>query len=173
VPQREKKKEKMDKFDYSGKIKKLEEALIWREELKKNNKKVVVTNGCFDVIHRGHLTYLMNSRRQGDVLLLAVNSDDSVKAVKGPSRPVNNEFDRTFVLSCFPFIDAIVVFSTHNCDELLMQLKPDIYIKGADYTLETMVQSERKILESIGSEIRFLSFVEGYSSTDTIDKMKD
>jgi D-glycero-beta-D-manno-heptose 1-phosphate adenylyltransferase len=161
----------MDKFDYTGKIKKLEDALIWREELKRNNKKLVVTNGCFDVIHRGHLTYLMNSRKQGDVLLLAVNSDDSVKAVKGSTRPLNNEFDRTFVLSCFPFIDGIIVFNTPKCDSLLKEIKPDIYVKGADYNIDTMDQTERKILESVGSEIRFISFVEGYSSTNTINKM--
>ena len=163
----------MDKFDFSEKIKTLDQALVWQAELKKNNKKVVVTNGCFDVIHRGHLTYLKNSRKQGDALLLAVNSDSSVKAVKGPTRPVNNEFDRTFVLSCFPFIDAIVVFNSPKCDELLQIIKPDIYVKGADYNLDTMDQTERKILERVNSEIRFISFVEGYSSSNTIKKLND
>jgi D-glycero-beta-D-manno-heptose 1-phosphate adenylyltransferase len=162
----------MNNFDFSNKIKTLDEALIWRKELKKCNKKLVVTNGCFDIVHRGHLSYLIKSRQEGDVLLLAVNSDNSVRVNKGPSRPVISESDRTFILSCFPFIDAIVLFDTPRCDEILERIQPDIYVKGADYDLNTMDQEERKILESVGSEIRFISFVDGYSSTNIINKMK-
>ena len=162
----------MDNFDFSEKIKTLDEALIWRSELKNNKKKLVVTNGCFDIIHRGHLTYLINSRKEGDALLLAVNSDNSVKLNKGPSRPIVKEINRTYILSCFPFIDAIVVFDTPRCDDLLKDIVPDIYVKGADYDINTMDQVERGILENIGTEIRFIPFVDGYSSTSIITKMK-
>ena len=163
----------MNQFDFSHKIKSMSEALIWRENLRKENKKLVVTNGCFDIVHRGHITYLINARKQGDSLLLAVNSDNSVKALKGPSRPVINENDRSFILSCFPFIDALVIFDTPRCDNLLKEIKPDIYVKGADYNLNTMDQGEREILESVGSEIRFISFVDGYSSSNIISKINN
>ena len=162
----------MSNFDFSNKIKSVDEAIEWRKELRKKGKKLVVTNGCFDIVHRGHLTYLMKARNQGDALLLAVNSDKSVKSIKGPSRPINNERDRTFILSCFPFIDAIVMFDTPGCEEILRISEPDIYVKGADYNLETMNQTERQILESVGSEIRFISFVDGYSTTNVIKKIE-
>ncbi|MCF7791854.1 MAG: adenylyltransferase/cytidyltransferase family protein [Victivallales bacterium] len=163
----------MENFEYSYKIKSLDEAKNWRNELKNRSKKLVMTNGCFDIIHRGHLTYLINSRKQGDALLLAVNSDSSVKRIKGPGKPVINEKDRTFILSCFAFINAILIFDTPNCDNLLEELKPDVYVKGADYNINTMVQSERRILEKIGTKIRFLSHVEGYSSTNIIKKINN
>ena len=130
-----------------------------------------MTNGCFDILHRGHASYLMKSRELGNALLLAVNSDNSVKQLKGPARPITNEFDRAYLLSCFPFIDAIIVFDTVKCVEIINQIKPDIYAKGADYNLNTMDQEEREMLEKVGSEIKFIEFVDGYSSSKIIKKI--
>ena len=154
-----------------SKIKSMKEALNWREAMRKKGLKVVITNGCFDIFHRGHATYLMRAREQGDLLLLALNSDNSVKAVKGPNRPVNKENDRAFIMACLPFIDAVVVFDTSDCVELLSQLKPDIYVKGGDYSIDTINQDERKILDKMGCKIKLLSHVPGYSTTSAIEKI--
>jgi D-glycero-beta-D-manno-heptose 1-phosphate adenylyltransferase len=154
-----------------SKIKSMEEAMSWRESMRKKGLKVVITNGCFDILHRGHATYLMRAQKQGDLLLLAINSDDSVKVVKGPNRPVNKENDRAFIMACLPFVDAVVVFNTPDCVELLSQLKPDIYVKGGDYSIDTINQDERRLLERIGCKIKILSHFQGYSTTSTIEKI--
>ena len=154
-----------------SKIKSIEETQIWRETMRNKGLKVVITNGCFDILHRGHATYLMRAREQGDLLLLALNSDNSVKAVKGPNRPVNKEYDRAFIMACLPFVDAVVIFDTPDCVELLSLLKPDIYVKGGDYNIDTINQDERKLLDKMGCKIKLLAHVPGYSTTSTIDKM--
>ena len=153
-----------------SKIKSMQEALVWRETVNKKGLKVVITNGCFDILHRGHATYLIKARKQGDLLLLALNSDNSVKAVKGPNRPVNKEYDRAFIVACLPFVDAVVIFDTPDCVELLSILKPDIYVKGGDYNIDTINQDERRLLDKMGCKIKLLSHVPGYSTTSTIEK---
>jgi rfaE bifunctional protein nucleotidyltransferase chain/domain len=149
----------------------LDDAVEWRNNLQKRGIKLVMTNGCFDILHRGHASYLMKARAFGGALLLAINSDNSVRQLKGPSRPVNNEFDRAYLLSCLPFIDAVVVFNTAKCTGIIDKIKPDVYVKGADYTLNTMDQEEKKALEKVGTEIRFIEFVDGYSSSKIIEKI--
>lgn len=153
------------------KIMTLEQVVSWRAVLKAAGKKLVMTNGCFDILHRGHITYLMSARELGDALILAINSDRSVSELKGPSRPVTTENDRAFILSSLVFIDGVVVFDTKRCDGIITTIKPDIYVKGADYNLDTMDAAERNALESVGSKIAFISFVEGYSTTSIINKM--
>ncbi len=153
------------------KIMTLEQAISWRADLKSADKKLVMTNGCFDILHRGHITYLMRARDLGDALILAINSDRSVRELKGSSRPVTIENDRAFVLSSLMFIDGVVIFDTKRCDGIINAIKPDIYVKGADYNLDTMDVAERNALESVGSEIAFISFVEGYSTTSIIKKV--
>lgn len=153
------------------KIMRLEQVVSWRTILKSENKKLVMTNGCFDILHRGHITYLMKARELGDALILAINSDKSVIDLKGSSRPITSENDRAFILASLMFVDAIVIFDTKRCDSIINTIKPDIYVKGSDYNLDTMDQSERKVLESAGSRIEFISFVEGYSTTSIIKKM--
>ena len=159
----------MNEKEILSKIKSLKEALRWRETVLKKKLKLVMTNGCFDILHRGHIAYLMKAREQGDLLLLALNSDKSVKAVKGPRRPVNKECDRAFILACLPFVDVVVIFDTTDCVELLSQLKPDIYVKGGNYNLDTINQDERKLLSKTGCKIKLLSHVPGYSTTSIID----
>ena len=151
---------------------KIEDALLWREELRRKGKKLVVTNGCFDLLHRGHVEYLAAARNRGDALLVLVNSDASVRALKGPDRPLNDEVSRVIVLEALKAVDAAVIFDSRRCDRELALLSPDIYAKGGDYTLETMDPAERKALEQAGSRIVFIPFVPGFSTTSTIEKMR-
>ncbi|MEI6054929.1 MAG: D-glycero-beta-D-manno-heptose 1-phosphate adenylyltransferase [Lentisphaerota bacterium] len=157
----------------NSKIMSIEEAITWRCKLEKTGKKLVMTNGCFDILHRGHVTYLMKARELGDALVLAINSDSSVRELKGPNRPVTNENDRAFILASLMFIDAVVIFRSKRCEGIINEIKPDIYVKGADYNLHTMDQTERSVLEDVGSKIEFISFVDGYSTTSIIKKMSN
>ena len=140
------------------------------EKLRKENKKIVVTNGCFDILHAGHVRYLKESKKFGDVLIVGLNSDSSVKALKGPERPINNETDRIEVLSGLESVDYIVLFSEISPVKLLETIKPDIYTKGADYTVETLPEAE--VVMKNGGEIKFIKLVEGKSTTKIIDKIK-
>ena len=140
------------------------------KEVRNEGKTIVTTNGCFDILHVGHVRYLEKTKSFADVLIVALNSDKSVKRIKGEGRPVNNENDRAEVLSALRCVDYVVLFDEDSPIELLLKIKPDVYTKGADYTLETLPEAKR-ILE-VGSRIEFISFVEGKSTTAIIDKMK-
>lgn len=126
---------------------------------------VVFTNGCFDLLHRGHLSYLRAAKALGHRLVVGLNSDSSVRALKGPERPVNNEQDRAFMLAALEFIDYVVVFEEQTPERLLSELRPDILVKGGDYTPESVLGREYV------REVRILPFVDGYSSTQTIQKI--
>ena len=140
------------------------------EILKSQNKKVVFTNGCFDILHVGHLRYLNEAKKQGDVLKIGVNSDASVKRLKGESRPINNQFDRAEMLSGLKAVDYTVIFEEDTPEELIATLKPSIHVKGGDYKKEDL--PETKIVESYGGEVRILSFVEGKSTTNIVKKIQ-
>lgn len=135
------------------------------------DQKIVFTNGCFDIIHKGHVSYLQEAKLLGQVLVVALNSDESVKKIKGPTRPINNEEDRAFVLAGLQSVDKIVIFNEKNVLNLLSILKPDIYVKGGDYTIDTIDQTERDLVESWGGQIKILSGVKNKSTTSTIDKI--
>ena len=154
------------------KIMTLEEAIAWRRELRANGKKLAVTNGCFDLLHRGHAQYLSRARLEADALLVAINSDASVRAIKGPERPVVSEKDRAFMLACLESTDAVVVFDDEKPMALFEAIVPDVYVKGGDYTVDTIVQEERRLLESLGASFAFISFVAGFSTTRTIAKVR-
>ena len=128
----------------------LDEAILWREELRRSNRKLVVTNGCFDLVHRGHASYLIEAAKLGDELLVLINSDASVRAIKGESRPVVSESDRAYLLAALEAVSKVVIFDDARCDKELAALKPDVYAKAGDYTLETLVASEREALQSSG-----------------------
>ena len=147
----------------------LEEAVAWRENLRKNNRKLVVTNGCFDLVHRGHASYLIEAAKLGDELLVLINSDASVRAIKGESRPVVSESDRAYLLAALESVSKVVIFDYARCDRELAALKPDVYAKAGDYTLETLVASEREALQSCGAEIVFMPFIKGFSTTNIIE----
>ena len=150
----------------------LENAIKWRESLRADGKKLVITNGCFDIIHRGHVEYLAAARACGDAMLVLINSDESVRNLKGPSRPVNDENARITVLEALRSVDAAVIFNTSRCDRELDLLEPDIYVKGGDYTVEKLDKDERAALEKHNTEIRFIPFVPGFSTTNIIEKMR-
>jgi len=157
--------------DPASKVMSLQAAAEWRSGLRTKNMKVVMTNGCFDILHRGHAEYLMNARSMGDVLLLAINSDESVRMLKGPSRPLVGEVDRAFMLGCMTFVDAVVMFNGKRCIDVILALRPDIYVKGGDYTIDTIDADEKAALLSCGTDIRFIPFIKGFSSSSIIGKM--
>ena len=147
----------------------LEEAVAWRQELRRQNKKLVITNGCFDILHRGHVDYLNESSKLGDAMLLLVNSDNAVRALKGEGRPLNDEYSRAFVLCGLESVAKAVIFDSCDCHTELAALKPDIYVKGGDYTLETLNKLERNALLEAGTVICFKPFVKGFSTTNIIE----
>ena len=133
------------------------------------NKKVVFTNGCFDILHRGHVTYLNEAKSLGDVLVIGLNSDASVARLKGPTRPVNHEEDRKFVLENLKAVDGVFIFEEDTPYNLINNLKPDILVKGGDWKAEDIVGSD--IVLAKGGEVKSLNFVNGFSTTKTIEKI--
>jgi D-glycero-beta-D-manno-heptose 1-phosphate adenylyltransferase len=139
--------------------------------LRASGKKLVVTNGCFDLIHVGHVRYLQAARELGDALAVAVNGDDSVRSLKGEGRPLNSETDRAEVLAGLACVDYVSVFQEVRATHFLDQVKPSIYVKGGDYRPETLDAEERSALEAIGAEIRIIPFEAGYSTSGIIERM--
>jgi rfaE bifunctional protein nucleotidyltransferase chain/domain len=140
------------------------------KSIKDNGQTIVLTNGCFDILHIGHARYLKEAKKLGDYLFIGINSDDSVKKLKGPDRPLNNQNDRAELLSYFSDVDYLIIFEEDTADNLITLIKPDIYVKGGDYTKESLPES--KTLDLVGSNIAFISFVDGYSTTKLIEKIK-
>lgn len=139
--------------------------------LRAEEKTIVATNGCFDILHVGHVRYLKKAKELGDVLIVALNSDNSVKQIKGPNRPINSELERAEVLSALYFVDYVVLFDEPSPKDLLAHIKPDIYTKGADYTLETL--PEVKVIVENGGRIEFIDLVEGKSTTSILEKLEE
>ncbi len=140
------------------------------KKLRQECKTIVTTNGCFDILHVGHVRYLEKAKSFGDVLIVALNSDKSVKSIKGEGRPINNENDRAEVLSALRSVDYVVLFDEDSPINLLLKIKPDVHTKGADYTIETLPEA-KGIMEN-GGRIEFITFVEGKSTTSIIEKMR-
>lgn len=151
-----------------GQVIKLDKLLKTVQELKSRNQIIVTTNGCFDIIHVGHVRYLSQAKALGDVLIIALNTDESVKKLKGPTRPLNHEQDRAEVLSSLNMVDYVVLFNEETPSELLSRIKPDIHVKGGDYDIDTL--PEAKIIQDAGGKIVFIPFVEGKSTTKIIKK---
>lgn len=143
----------------------------WRNQLRRDGKKLVVTNGCFDLLHVGHVTYLEAARSLGDALLIGVNGDGSVQQLKGPGRPLNGEFDRARVLAALACVNGVCIFPEMRATRFLGEACPDVYVKGGDYTLETMDQDERRAVETAGGHVQFLPFVPGKSTTALVERM--
>ncbi len=138
-------------------------------EGQKNGKTFVATNGCFDILHVGHVRYLQKTKSLADFSVVMLNSDKSVKLIKGDSRPINNQNDRAEILTALSCVDYVVLFEEKSPAELLEKIKPDIYTKGADYTLDTL--PEREIVERNGIKVEFIDFVQGKSTTNIINKI--
>lgn len=157
-------------FDPQAKVMLLAEAAKWREGLRREGRRLVLTNGCFDVLHRGHAEYLMKARASGDALIVLLNSDASVRELKGPSRPVNREADRAYLTACLAFVDAVCVFQGQRCSKEIAALAPDVYVKGGDYTVESLNPEERDAILAAGAKILFIPFVPGLSTTKILEK---
>lgn len=134
------------------------------------SKKVVFTNGCFDIIHRGHNTYLLQAAEFGNRLIVGVNSDHSVRRLKGSTRPIVDEQSRAFNLACHTYIDAVVLFDEDTPLNLIHSLKPDVLVKGGDYTFDTIVGAQDVI--AYGGKVEIIPFLEGYSTTSIVERMK-
>ena len=134
-------------------------------------KRIVFTNGCFDILHRGHVTYLAEARKLGDLLVVGVNSDASVKRLKGPERPINNEQDRSYVLSQLKSVDFTEIFTEDTPLNLILKVKPKILVKGGDWKIDQIVGAKEVIAN--GGDVFSLNFVDGYSTTSIIHKIQD
>lgn len=141
------------------------------EEWRASGKKIVFTNGCFDLLHAGHLAYLSEAASLGDILIVALNTDKSVQQLKGPSRPVNNETTRAAMLASMFFIDGVVLFSEDTPLDLIKQIKPDVLVKGGDYEIHQIAGAAETLAN--GGEVKVLDFLPGYSSSAIIEKIKN
>lgn len=139
-------------------------------KLQSKGKRIVFTNGCFDIIHLGHIKYLSKAKKLGDVLVVGLNSDSSVRAIKGKSRPINNERDRAGVLASLNFIDYVTVFNESMPERLIKKLRPDVLVKGADWKAKDIVGNE--FVKSYGGKVARVPFVKGYSTTSIINRVK-
>ena len=157
--------------DYRLKIKNLAETKAQCEQLKASGKKVVFTNGCFDLLHPGHTRYLCAARELGDHLVVAVNSDSSVKIIKGPKRPVLSEQIRAELVAALGCVDTVFIFDEENPFNLIRQLLPDVLVKGGDWAEDKIIGSD--VVKEAGGKAARIPFVEGFSTTDLIEKIRD
>jgi rfaE bifunctional protein nucleotidyltransferase chain/domain len=147
----------------------LEEFLPVRKDLKTEGLKLVFTNGCFDILHRGHIAYLNEAKKLGDVLLIGLNSDNSVKELKGNDRPVNSQSDRAFILNDLKPVDYVIIFDEDTPYELIRQVIPDVLVKGGDWKEEDIVGAD--IVKSNGGKVVSLKFINDYSTSKIIEKI--
>ena len=141
------------------------------EELRVAGKKLVLTNGCFDLLHVGHTRYLQAARALGDALVVAVNGDDSIRALKGEGRPLNREADRAEILAALACVDHVCIFHETRATSLLLRVRPSVYVKGGDYRPETLHSEERDALKKVGAEIKIVPFEIGYSTSRLLERM--
>src|SRR5262245_19884285 len=153
--------------------------IVGREELSKRSKewraagkKLVATNGCFDLLHLGHVRYLQAARALGDFLAVGLNSDRSVRQLKGGGRPITTEDDRAEVLAALRCVDLVTIFPEMRATRFLVAARPAIYVKGGDYTSETLNEEERVALKQIGAEIRLIPFEPGYSTSQLLEQIR-
>ncbi|HSH39345.1 MAG TPA: adenylyltransferase/cytidyltransferase family protein [Chthoniobacterales bacterium] len=140
-------------------------------DLRTRGQKLVATNGCFDLLHVGHVRYLQAARRMGDALVVGVNGDASVRALKGESRPLNGEAERAEILAALAAVDFVTIFPQLRATEFLKRARPAVYVKGGDYTPETLDADERSALSEVGAEIRIIPFEAGYSTSSLIERI--
>lgn len=155
----------------TGKIIDMEALAEHARELRAAGKKLVFTNGCFDLLHVGHVRYLRAASALGDALVVGVNGNRSVRELKGPGRPINHERDRAEVLAALECVDFVTIFPDVRATRLLEVVRPAVYAKGGDYTADTLNAVERAALEKIGAEIRIIPFEKGYSTSGLLEKL--
>jgi len=156
----------------SGKILDSDHLAAIADSMRAQGRKLVLTNGCFDLLHVGHVHYLQAARALGDALAVAINGDDSVRELKGAGRPLNTEGDRAEVVAALDCVDHVVIFQEVRLTRLIEKVRPSIYVKGGDYTAASLNPEERAALEKIGTEIRIVPFEPGHSTSGLIERMK-
>lgn len=139
--------------------------------LKRGGKRIVFTNGCFDILHAGHVRYLAAAKKLGDILVLGLNTDESVRHLKGPARPVNSEQDRAEVVGALASVDFVVLFGEQTAEAVLRKVQPDVYAKGADYVERPLPEAD--IVRSYGGEVAFIPLVEGRSTSNIIKRIEE
>ena len=144
-------------------------AATFCDGLKQSGKQIVFTNGCFDIIHAGHVRYLTAAKNFGDVLIVGLNTDESVRRLKGDSRPINNQDDRAEVLLGLKAVDHVIFFGEATAENLIAEVKPNVYVKGGDYTLDTL--PEAKIVQRYGGGVELVNLVAGRSTTNIVQKI--
>jgi rfaE bifunctional protein nucleotidyltransferase chain/domain len=155
---------------FNKKIKNLPNAVTAIRKLQKNNKKIVFTNGCFDILHAGHVNYLSKAKSLGDVLVIGLNSDSSVKKLKGKTRPVVSQKNRALLLAALEVVDFVVVFNEPTPAKLIKAVKPDVLVKGGDWKKEEIVGAE--FVESYGGKVKSLAYIKGLSTRGLIAKIQ-
>jgi rfaE bifunctional protein nucleotidyltransferase chain/domain len=154
-----------------GRVVSLAEAAEFRKQLRDDGRRVVATNGCFDLLHVGHLRYLLQARALGDFLWVGINGDGSVRELKGPGRPLVPEEERAELLAAWRAVDAVTIFPGVRATEFLRVAEPDIYVKGGDYTPESLDAEEAGVLRACGARVEIVSLVPGHSTTTLVKKM--
>lgn len=161
----------MGKLDYvKSKIIDIQDIESYLTYWNLKNKKVVFTNGCFDIIHRGHVEYLAQAADHGDILVIGLNTDNSVRRLKGETRPVQDEIARASILASLQFVTAVILFDDDTPYNLIKKIQPDVLIKGSDYNIEDIVGYD--IVKSKGGNVATIDFIDGYSTTSIIEKLK-
>lgn len=155
-----------------GKLVTQDEIIQIVRDLQKNGKTVVTTNGCYDILHVGHVRYLQKTKEYADYSVVMLNSDVSVKKNKGDNRPINTQSDRAEILCALSCVDYVVIFDEKSPCELLDKIKPNFHTKGADYSLDTLPPEEKDVIIKNNIDVKFIEFVQGKSTTNTIEKMK-
>lgn len=158
-------------MNFKGKILPWQSLPKWRAALRAAGRKLVVTNGCFDLLHAGHVTYLEEARNCGDALLVGLNGDESVRLLKGEDRPLNGQNDRATILAALESVDAVCIFEERLATRFLSLAQPDVYAKGGDYSLETINQEERRTVEQAGGKIVIIPMVPGKSTSALLEKI--
>ena len=155
----------------SDKVVPLEELQQRANKLRAARKRIVATNGCFDLLHVGHIRYLTAARALGDALIVGINGDQSVRELKGAGRPVNNENDRAEILAALECVDLVTIFPEIRATRFLELASPDIYVKGGDYNQDTLNAEERQVLQKIGAKIDIVPIERGYSTSDLLARL--
>jgi rfaE bifunctional protein nucleotidyltransferase chain/domain len=163
----------MSAMTYREKILSGEQLGRWRQAARESGRAVVVTNGCFDLLHVGHVTYLEKARQLGDLLLVGVNGDRAVRELKGTGRPINGQDDRAAVVAALACVDAVVVFPETRATRFLEAASPDIYVKGGDYTLDSLDAAEKRAVEQGGGRIVLLPMVPGKSTSGLLAQLNE
>ena len=156
----------------STKILTLAQAGRWAAAARRRGQRVVATNGCFDLLHFGHVAYLQGAKRLGDLLVIGINSDASIRQLKGPSRPLVPERQRAAILAALECVDAVVIFRERQALRFIKTISPPLYAKGGDYRPDTLDAEERVLLDAIGTKICIVPFVPGFSTTGLLEKIR-